>query len=67
MLKNRKRTWADVVWAVGLLLWLVYQFVSHACEVPDVVAYPWMIISCVCIMIGVARFGYKCGKCMQEK
>lgn len=31
-------------------------------EIPDAVAYPWMIVSCVLMLIGVARTGYKWGK-----
>jgi len=66
MLRNKKRTWADAVWAIGLFLWLVYQLVSHTCEVPDAVAYPWMIASCICMIIGIARCGYKLGKVFQR-
>ncbi|MBQ9764593.1 MAG: hypothetical protein IJW18_00165 [Lachnospiraceae bacterium] len=58
----------DIFALIGILLWAAYQLVKHIVpEIPDAVAYPWMIISCISMGIGIARCGYKTGKYLTER
>lgn len=47
---------------VGLFIELVYLIGKRFIEIPDVVAYPMMIVSIVLLVIGLAYNGYCFGK-----
>ena len=70
---KKKKLSVDIFAFLGIMLWLAYTIISRfgerfVGEIPDVVAYPCMIVSCVLMMIGIARTGYKWGKCaMKDK
>ena len=70
---KKKRLSVDIFAFLGIILWLAYTLIDRfgdrfVEEIPDAVAYPWMIVSCVLMMIGIARTGYKWGKsAMKDK
>lgn len=46
----------DVLLLIGLLLYGIYSLIDRFFfTIPDPVAYPWMIISCICMLVGVFR------------
>lgn len=48
----------DIFLIVGLLLYVMYTLTNRfIIEVTDAFAYPWMIVSCICMLIGVYRTG----------
>ena len=52
----------DVLLLIGLLLFAIYSLINRFFStIPDPVAYPWMIISCICMLVGVFRTGRKLG------
>lgn len=47
----------------GLIIWLIYTLVNRfIVTVPDLLAYPAMIISIILMMIGIVYNGYCFGK-----
>ncbi len=64
---KKKKLSVDIFAFLGIMLWLAYTLIDRfgerfIGEIPDTVAYPCMIVSCVLMMIGIARTGYKWGK-----
>lgn len=70
---KKKKLSVDIFAFLGIMLWLAYTIIDRfgerfVGEIPDAVAYPWMIVSCALMMIGIARTGYKWGKsAMKDK
>lgn len=58
----KKKRYVDIFLMIGLLLYVAYTIINRfIIKLSDIVAYPWMIISCVCTFIGVYRTGKKLG------
>lgn len=48
---------------IGILIWVIYKVYSRFInEIPDIIAYPMMIVSCLLIMIGLGYYGWCIGK-----
>ncbi len=46
----------DVLLLIGLLLFAIYSMINRFfVTIPDPVAYPWIIISCICMLVGLYR------------
>lgn len=53
----------DLLLLLGLALFCVYKLVDRfAGTIPDLYAYPWMLISVVLMLVGVYRTGFQLGK-----
>ena len=53
----------DSLLLIGLLLFVVYTITNRFFfTIPNVAAYPWMIISCICMLVGAFRCGKNLGK-----
>ncbi len=60
---ENKRLSIDIFAFIGVMLWLAYTIINRFVgELPDVVAYPWMIISCGLMLVGIWRTGWRLGK-----
>ena len=52
----------NVYLIIGLLLYMAYTLTNRFfIVVADALAYPWMIVSCICMLIGVYRTGKELG------
>lgn len=61
--EKKRRLSVDIFAFVGILLWLAYTLINRfVADIPDVAAYPWMIISCGLMMVGLWRTGWRWGK-----
>lgn len=57
----------DIFLIIGLLLYLIYALTNRFfIKVTDYVVYPWMIVSCICMLIGVYRTGKGLGKKLKK-
>lgn len=66
--ENKKKFPVDLCLLVGLVLYWVYIIVKrHVVEISDVIAYPWMIVSCVMMIVGVYRTGKILGGFFNKK
>lgn len=53
---------------IGLVLLVVYVLTEQfVCEIPDVLAYPMMIVSCALLLIGVYKQGRWIGESKKQK
>lgn len=65
--ENKIDYYVDFILLVGLLLFIVYLFFNKfIATVPDILAYPWMISSCILMLIGVFRTGKKLGEHLKK-
>lgn len=61
-MKNEETLYVNPVLLLGLFLFILFKgFDKFIAQVPDIIAYPWMILSCVCMLIGVYRTGKMLG------
>lgn len=57
-MKNEKILYVNPLLLLGLFLFIVFKvFNRFIAEIPDIIAYPWMIFSCICMLIGVYHTG----------
>lgn len=61
--ENKKKAPVDLYLIAGLVMYWAYVITNrHVTEVPDIIAYPWMIVSCLIMLVGVFRTGKMLGK-----
>lgn len=58
-----KRKLLVLAWPVGFVLFLIYVIGNrYVVKYPDMVAYPLMIVSVLCMLIGCFHYGYCASK-----
>ena len=65
--KNKMKLPVDLILLAGLVLFIIYWTIDRfIIKVPDIFSYPWMIISCVLMVIGAYRTGKKLGELFKK-
>lgn len=66
--ENKKKLPVDIYLIAGLVMYWAYMIMKHyVTEVSDIIAYPWMIVSCIIMLVGVFRTGKLLGEFFKKR
>ena len=54
--RNKKEQPVEVLLIFGILICVIFHIMNDfVVEIPKILAYPWLIGACICMLLGIVR------------